>query len=312
MRQLGVPTERALTPDEGDERVARVTWMDSAADATARVGAWLARPARSSPEARLAVVMHGVLRNAREYLETWREGSQRTGRPVLAAHFDATTWPGARGYNLGNVLSADGTLNPRRAWAFTGLRQLIPEAQRQVGLTNPAWDLFGYSAGAQFAHRFALLGNDPTLGHVAVAGAGWFAVPDSGIDWPYGTCHSGLGVDDSALTRWVRRPLVLLRGEYDRHRDEHLRVGPAADVQGPTRWDRAAHLLAVARSHDPHCRWELIDVPGAGHNEQEIAPVVQERWDRKVPCVGNPESLLVKPVLVGLGDASAFGRRGPG
>jgi len=226
------------------------------------------------------VVLHGTLRNATEYLGTWREWAQRTGRAVLAPHFDRRTWPGARSYNLGNVLDAAGEPNPRPAWAFTALRHLIDQARQRADLAEPTWDLFGHSAGAQFAHRYALLGADPTLGRVVAAGAGWFTVPDPRIAWPYGTGHRRLGIDDAALRRFTRHPLLLVRGDHDRERDEHLRVGPSADAQGRTRWDRAAHMLAAGRAHDPFCTWELLDIPQAGHHEHQIAPIVQDRWTR--------------------------------
>ncbi len=270
--------ELVLVPDGPDERLARAQWLGPNNRVHPPLGGWLALPERLSPGARLVVVMHGIGRNARQYLESWREWSQRTGRPVLAPRFDKHVWPGARSYNLGNVLDARGDVLPPNAWAFTAMRRLVVRVQEQAQLVEPAWDLFGHSAGGQFAHRFALLGEDPTLGRVVVAGAGWFTVPDPDIDWPYGTRHPDLGVGDAALLRWTQQPLVLLRGEHDRARDDVLRVGPEADAQGLTRWDRAAHMFAAGRSHDPLCRWELIDVPGAGHHEYEMAPLVQDWW----------------------------------
>ncbi len=265
------------------------------------MGGWLTEPAHTGPSARLVVVMHGVRRNAREYVESWRAWSQQAGRPVLAPLFDARHWPGARAYNLGRVLDPEGWPVPYRERGFTALRRLVVEAQVAAGLTDPTWDLFGHSAGAQFAHRFALLGEDatgtralgagapealvedlgkgiPVLGRVVVAGAGWFTVPDPGIDWPYGTRHPELGVDELTLTRWTRRPITFLRGEHDRDRDEHLRVDPGADAQGRTRWERAAHMLAAGGRWDADCRWELVDVLGVGHHEHEMAPIVQARW----------------------------------
>lgn len=124
-----------------------------------------------------------------------------------------------------------------------------------------------------------LLEDDPALDRVAVAGAGWFTVPDAGTGWPYGLHHPRLALNDRVVERWLRLPLVLYRGELDRQRDEHLRVDPGADAQGLDRWERAAHVLAVARDRDPGCRWQLVGVLGAGHHEHEIAAVVQHRWD---------------------------------
>ncbi len=270
------PTRRLL-PLEGSRRAASVLQI-SGRPGRAPVSAWLALPSSLSPTSRLAVVLHGVRRNAREYVETWREWSQWTGRPVLAPHFDSDSWPGAKAYNLGNVLDSHGRRNRRRSWAFTALRHLVVDTRRQLQLADPTWDLFGHSAGAQFAHRLALLRPSSKLRSVAVAGAGWFTVPDPSLDWPYGTRHPDLGIDRTALTTWTRRSLLLLRGENDRDRDEHLRTGPEADAQGCTRWDRAAHMLAAGQAYDPHCCWELIDVHEATHSEQEMAPAVQARW----------------------------------
>lgn len=261
---------------ERSDRRPVVQWLPPTT--VGRTGGWLTRP-EPRAGARLAVVLHGVRRNAREYLETWLEWSHRSGRPVLAPHFHADAWPGARAYNLGGVLDVDGDVTPARTWAFTALQHLVDDARRAARLTDATWDLFGHSAGAQFAHRFCLLRPDPTLRRVAVAGAGWFTVPDADIDWPYGLRHPGLHLDQAAADRWTRLPLVLLRGEHDRERDEHLRVGALADAQGRNRFERAAHALAVARARDPGCRWQLVDVPGAGHSEHQMAPVVQERWD---------------------------------
>lgn len=254
--------------------VAPVQWLS----ASGPVGGWLACPTPLHAGAHLVVVLHGVRRNGREYLESWRAWAQRTGRPVLAPVFSGEGWPGSNAYNLGNVLRPDGTAHPREQWASTALRALVSAAQAAVHLDDPTWDLFGHSAGAQLAHRFCLFEDDPALDRIAVAGAGWFTVPDDAVDWPYGLRHPRLPLDDGALERWLRLPVVLLRGELDRERDEHLRVGPGADDQGRDRWERAAHVLAVARARDPGCRWQLVDVPGVGHHEHEMAPVVQRRW----------------------------------
>lgn len=271
--------EVVLADEDADVRVAPVQWLPASTAPGARVGGWLARPTRLHVGARLVVVLHGVRRNGREYLESWRAWAQRTGRPVLAPVFSDEAWPGSRSYNLGNVLDHDGAVHRREQWASTALRALVADARTATHMTDPTWDLFGHSAGGQFAHRFCLLEADPTLDRIAVAGAGWFTVPDARIDWPYGLRHPRLPLDDGAAERWLRLPIVLLRGEHDRERDEHLRVGRRADDQGRNRWERAAHVLAVARARDPGCRWQLVDVPGAGHHEHEIAPVVHRRWD---------------------------------
>lgn len=271
---------RALAPAGGSARAAAVRQIMCSRPGATPVSAWLAHPTHVADGKRLAVVMHGTRRNAREYLETWREWSRQTGRPVLAPQLDREAWPGARGYNLGNVLDERGRCNPRRSWSFTAVRDLVVDTRQLLELTDLTWDLFGHSAGAQFAHRLALLRPSSTLRSVVVAGAGWFTVPDPSSDWPYGTRHPDLGIDRPAMSAWTRRPIVLMRGEHDRLRDEHLRTDPEADAHGRTRWDRAATMLAAGRAYDDGCRWQLVDVLGAGHDERAIAPAVQALWSR--------------------------------
>jgi len=49
-----------------------------------------------------------------------------------------------------------GTPRPAAAWGFTVLERLVTTLRSELGLADEAFDLWGHSAGAQFAHRFAL------------------------------------------------------------------------------------------------------------------------------------------------------------
>ena len=79
--------------------------------------------------------------------------------------------------------------------------------------------LFGFSGGAQFAHRYVLAHPD----RVAAAGigaAGWYTFPDSATPYPYGL---GRGAGQQPLREARNSPGFLLQlpcRHYDqRHRD---------------------------------------------------------------------------------------------
>jgi poly(3-hydroxybutyrate) depolymerase len=216
------------------------------------------------PRTQLVVVLHGVLRNAVVYAERWAPVALRGDRVVLAPEFDMRRWPGARGYNLGN-------LNGSGPSAFAALEELCSAVQDRLGLVDRRYVLFGHSAGAQVVHRFVLLQPGAPVRLAIAAGAGWYTAPDLGLRWPYGLAHDrlGLGLDD--VVRWARAPVVLLRGALDVHPDGNLRVTPEALAQGPHRYARAGWMDEQMRRVDPLTAWRLVDVPAVGHDDAAMA-----------------------------------------
>src|SRR3954470_2704747 len=194
-----------------------------------------------NPDARLTVVMHGVLRNGNEYAERWAPWAARGDRVVLAPEFDQLRWPGARGHNLGNVLHG-GELNPVGRWSFSVLEGLVDRVRAMLGLRDAGYDLFGHSAGAQFVHRFLLFRAHAPVGRAIAAGAGWYTAPDRERPWPYGLAHPHLAFGDAELARYARRDVVLLRGAEDVEHDSNLRMSEHAREQGANRYERAAWM----------------------------------------------------------------------
>lgn len=242
----------------------------------------LALPDAVTARTRLVVVMHGVLRNAAEYIEDWRDWAQDRGHVVACPCFAREHWPRGSSYNLGGVMTRGrgrGVPRPEGAWGFTVVERLAAMLRVELGLASGAFDLWGHSAGGQFAHRFPLFRPTAPVGRIVVAGAGWYTTPDLDVAYPYGLCQPALGFDRLALQRWTRRDLSLLRGGRDNQRDEHLRRDAPADAQGPTRWHRAAHMLERARAADPATRWRLVDIAGAGHEHAAMARATQQLWD---------------------------------
>lgn len=194
----------------------------------------LALPPGAGPATPLVVSVHGISRNSDEHLAAL--GAALGGRAAVAApHFDAADFPHYQKLGLG--------LAERRAdlWLDAALDALGAE----TGLGTRRFHLFGFSGGAQFAHRYALL-NPHRLRSLQLAAAGYYTFLDAAAPWPRGLRGAPLG-EQMALNRnfFLRLPIGIYVGEADTERDPALRRGRGLDrQQGP---DRRARAEAFAR-----------------------------------------------------------------
>lgn len=209
------------------------------------LGCWLAVPRQPDPGAPLLVAVHGIRRGAEEQAELFAARAAALGRTVVAPLFDATHWSGYQ--RLGGARPAD--------MALTELLQTL----RDDGLDAPArFDLFGFSAGAQFAHRYAML-HPEHIARLSVAAAGWYTFPDAAA-FPYGLATPAGRTDgrgramQAALGRFLRLPIRVHVGALDNRRDPNTRRGVAIDRQQglhrrerAARWVEALQLAAAVR-----------------------------------------------------------------
>ena len=226
------------------------------------VGCWLALPSAPRRDALPLVVVHGVTRGARLKAETFAVRAAALGRPVVAPLFDESGW---NGYQR--------AVSPRRAdmALLTLLRDLRAEAL--IGASR--FDLFGFSGGAQFAHRFAMI-YPHLIGRLSVSAAGWWTFPD-GAEFPY-----GLGGDwgtrlAAGLDRFLALEIAVSVGELDNVPDVMTRSTPELDAQqGSNRlararaWTKALTAAAATRSLPPP-RISLTILPDAGHDFADCA-----------------------------------------
>jgi len=243
------------------------------------VVAYLAVPPTLSARTGMTVVMHGKLRNAAEYLESWIAWSVDNDQIVVAPRFDSACWPGAAGYNLGNVFSGAngrGECLPESRWSFTVVEALHQHVREGFCLEDERFALWGHSAGGQFVHRFLLFKPQARLRSAIASGCGWFTVPDLRVRFPYGLRHPSLSFTPANVRAYVASPVVIMRATLDTTRDNDLRKTRGADAQGANRYARAAHMHRIGTAIDPRSPWRLVDVPHVGHSGIRMALAAQE------------------------------------
>ncbi|MGS2739541.1 hypothetical protein [Sinomicrobium sp. M5D2P17] len=220
-------------------------------------------------------VLHGSSRNAVDYRNAWIPLANQYKVAIIAPEFSDRYYPGGNAYNLGNVFidgdhPSSSTLHAEEMWTFSLIEPLFDEVKVLMENTSNTYDIYGHSAGAQFAHRFIMLKPGARVRKVVASSSGWYTVPDNTIIFPY-------GIEESPITSldpqdYFSRELILQIGENDTDPGSAgLRHNAFLDVeQGMNRYERTLHFYdksdSIARSGDFPFRWKLLVVPDAAHD----------------------------------------------
>jgi len=222
----------------------------------------------------ITFIFHGNSRNAVEYRNAWIEKANNKEFIVIAPKFSASDFPGGDGYILGNVFE-DGdnpsanSLNPEADWAFSVIEPLFDEVKSQLGNTSSTYNIFGFSAGAQFAHRFMLFKPEARANKIVASAAGWYTVPDTSITFPYGIDESP--IEEVDPLSYFSKDFTLQIGTLDKDSNApSLRRNAVVDQQGTNRYDRAYHMFntskAITEKLSVNFNWSIVETQGNDHD----------------------------------------------
>jgi pimeloyl-ACP methyl ester carboxylesterase len=239
------------------------------------------------------VTVHGISRNVDEHAALFAPYAERFGVVLVAPSF---THVGHAGYQR---LGGKG----RDRQDDAGLDAILEEVETLTGADAGKFYLFGFSGGAQFAHRYTMAHPD-RVARAAVAAAGWYTFPESATPYPYGLGPSpafpGVAFEPEAF---LRVPIAVFVGGEDTASGENLRRNPDVDrQQGVTRLERAQTWVAAmrraahARGLEPLVTYE--QVAGIRHSFKQF---MQEGGlgDRVFAALfGSPRDVTPRPQLV--------------
>jgi len=219
------------------------------------------RPRDCDSTCPMLIALHGALRKASDMRDYWELIADRYKFLVVTPEFSEDKYPG-EAYALGGV----GTEQNKERWVFATIEHLFDEmSDGQKGYT-----LFGYSAGAQVAHRLALLrpGNRATT--VVVANAGSYTSPEFRADKGAGSFPASLvgsGVTEADVRKALSSRLIVMLGESDNDPEAvDMGKGDSAAKQGASRLERGENFFkaatTVAGQLGVKFAWELDEVSG--------------------------------------------------
>ncbi|GAA4081891.1 hypothetical protein ACFFOS_27405 [Nocardioides kongjuensis] len=230
------------------------------------------RPARlgyrafipANPE-RLLVLVHGQRRDSARLFRAFLPSAIYTNVALMAPTFGDREFTGYQ-----RLAGRQGQFA-----AHDALVAAVASLKAETSLQCSTIDLFGYSGGAQFAHRFTLV-SPHLVQRAAVAASGWYTYLRAGRRWPYGLEHSSGTSTTVDPVAFLTVPILVLVGERD------VRPGPAVRSnrrldreQGIGRLERALrwvdHTESVARTLGATSNVTFDLLSCAGHSFGEAA-----------------------------------------
>ncbi|WP_295623422.1 hypothetical protein [uncultured Nitrosomonas sp.] len=262
-----IPEFTYLSPT-GAEREEKL-WLTTTSGA--KIMARVLVPSFVNPALPPLIALHGISRNADAIYAAFAASAIDTGRVLIVPRFSRAQWP---------IFQRIGRVRPDKA-----ILTLITMLRSNGTIEAESFELFGFSGGAQLAHRFALL--YPNLvSCLHLASSGWYCLPDMTLSYPAGLGQPARSLQSSEndllarmraqLTDYLRLPLSVYVGTADTIQNSTLRSKPRLNaVQGPHRLARAksyvAHFTEAAKTHGikPNARLILLD--GCGHEFSQCA-----------------------------------------
>lgn len=225
-------------------------------------------PEGATPDQPPLFALHGISRDVGALYAAFEQPAMLAGRILVVPHFHQSDW---------KIFQRIGTARPDKS--LLALKQVLGETgistARQI-------ELFGFSGGAQLAHRFAML-YPQHISRLHLGAAGWYCLPDTTLAYPAGlreakpnAAPNFRSAKVAQLAQFLRIPLRVYVGSEDTQRDPAMRTAPELDaVQGPHRLARAstyvARFAAAAACHQVTADVSLIHLDGCGHDFAECA-----------------------------------------
>lgn len=220
------------------------------------------------------VSVHGISRNAREHARVFSALAEDHGLVIVSPVFAEDFYPDFQRLGIDSGRHPD-----------TALDAMVADAGALAGVDVGQFALFGYSGGAQFAHRYALTSPE-RVAALAVASAGWYTWPTDERVFPYGLPAPAARPElRCRFERFLEIPLCVLVGALDTARDRTLRRSLWVDrEQGGHRLERALRWFEVmqraAASRGIERRAELRVLAGSDHDFMH--GVERDAADRRV------------------------------
>lgn len=216
--------------------------------------------ANARPGQSVLVAVHGIIRNAAEIAARFAVHPDFARTTIIAPLFDKA------GFGQYQQLEARKAGQTR---ADTALIALLDTLAVSDDLPKARISLFGFSGGAQMAHRFAMLHPD-RVARLCVVSAGWYAMPDPAIAWPYGI-GDGAGAGAALVgPEFLDIPTTVIVGNRDTRVDASVRQdAQILEHQGRNRLRRARSFVRAAayaeRIGTPR-RPQLLTLHGVSHD----------------------------------------------
>jgi len=225
---------------------------------------WIYLPLKINQPDRFIVAVHGISREYHAQLTAYKTLADGMGCGLLVPEFSRSDFPRYQ------QLAKDGS--SRRA--DTELNTFLLALKTQLQQPFLKIHLCGYSGGAQFAHRYAML-HPHYVASLVLCSAGWYTFPEPAAAFPYGIAKWPAWLGKPRLEEMLKLPTLVMVGELDTKREKSLRKSKSLDAQqGLNRVERAANWVEVVNKQKQKISFGVVQhqqLPKVGHDFQASA-----------------------------------------
>ena len=219
-------------------------------------------------------VFPGMNRNADDYLETWISLADQYQIMVFSFEFTDYYYPNSTSYQLGYIRDFNQNFTNEDLWTFSLIEPVFDKIKTSLNYNGNTYNMFGHSAGAQFVHRFIQFKPLSRVNKAVSANAGWYTLPDTTIDFPYGL--KGTPINSNDLENSFLKNLEVHLGQNDNNpNDPFLNTTDGANLQGNHRLSRGQYFIlnsdSIAQTMNFSSNWIKKEVPNIGHQQVNMA-----------------------------------------
>jgi hypothetical protein len=222
------------------------------------------KPGNFNAERPILFFMHGADRKVDQIPQEASGSLEKYNILLILPEFSERLFPKTEAYQYGNVRT-----KPKKLWTYYVNDRIFELVKRLTGSRQKKYFIWGNSAGAQFVHRQLLVGAYEFIAKAFASNAGVYTMPTNGLD-PYPFSLKGLDLTEEELKQIFSLNFFILLGEDDVFQDKFFLINEAAMRQGINRLERGKQFYAIAKKEaqklNTGLNWQLITVPGCGHN----------------------------------------------
>jgi hypothetical protein len=225
------------------------------------------KPKRFTAERPILFFMHGADRKVENISKEAAKGLEEYNILLILPEYSEQLFPKIEAYQYGNVRT-----KPKELWTYYVNDRIYELVKRLTGSQQEKYYIWGNSAGAQFVHRQLIVGAYKFIERAFASNAGVYTMATRGTD-PYPYSLKGLDLTDEDLARLFSLDFFILLGEEDVVQDAYFLKSKAAMRQGLNRLQRGKKFYSIAKKEAQRLnlklKWQLITIPGCGHNPNE-------------------------------------------
>ncbi|MGL5168756.1 MAG: hydrolase [Afipia sp.] len=241
------------------------------------------RPQSFTANSPIWIVIHGARRDVAEhssfdYYDVWLPLAERAGALLLVPEFVEQSWPTSWQFQFGNAMTPSLTPIPWEDTGFAVAEMAFRQAVAMTGSRQQRFFLYGHGGGAQWVQRYVLHSGGRYIERAVAANPGWYLIPDNEFTYPYGL--KGASIPQATLRSAFATNFFLLLGQADRRTTGIIRDNQQTRAQGANRYERGhfyfKRAASIAQSMGAPFAWTVQEVPGAGHENEDMAPTAAE------------------------------------